>query len=59
MSNGFFKVPVPRNETVLTYTPGTKERALLKKAIEEARAQELDIPMYIGAEEVRSGIRKD
>jgi 1-pyrroline-5-carboxylate dehydrogenase len=58
MSNGFFKVPVPRNETVLSYAPGTKERALLKKAIEEARARELDIPMYIGAEEVRSGNKK-
>jgi 1-pyrroline-5-carboxylate dehydrogenase len=58
MSNGFFKVPAPRNEPVLSYAPGTKERALLKKAIEEARAQELDIPMYIGAEEVRSGNKK-
>jgi 1-pyrroline-5-carboxylate dehydrogenase len=58
MSNGFFKVPVPRNETVLSYAPGTKERALLKKALEEGRAQELDIPMYIGAEEVRSGNKK-
>jgi len=58
MANGFFKVPVPRNETVLSYAPGTKERALLKKAIEDARAQELDIPMYIGAEEVRSGNKK-
>ena len=58
MSNGFFKVPVPKNETVLSYAPGTKERALLKKAIEEARSKELDIPMYIGAEEVRSGNKK-
>ncbi len=55
MSNGFFKVPVPKNEPVLSYAPGSTERALLKKAIEEARGQELDIPMYIGAEEVRSG----
>src|SRR6478735_589873 len=58
MSNGFFKVPVPKNEPVLSYAPGTKERALLKKAIEEARSKELDIPMYIGAEEVRSGNKK-
>ncbi len=58
MANGFFKVPAPRNETVLSYAPGTRERALLKKAIEEARAQELDIPMYIGADEVRSGNKK-
>jgi 1-pyrroline-5-carboxylate dehydrogenase len=58
MSNGFFKVPVARNETVLSYARGSKERALLKKAIQGARARELDIPMYIGAEEVRSGNRK-
>jgi 1-pyrroline-5-carboxylate dehydrogenase len=58
MPKGFFHVPYPKNEPVLTYAPGTKERAALKKAIEEARAQELDIPMYIGAEEVRSGNKK-
>jgi 1-pyrroline-5-carboxylate dehydrogenase len=58
MSNGFFKVPVPRNETVFSYAPGTKERTLLKEAIKEARGHELDIPMYIGAEEVRSGNKK-
>lgn len=56
--NGFFKVPTPKNEPVLSYAPGSKERALLKKALEEARAQVLDIPMYIGAEEVRTESRK-
>ena len=58
MPKGFFHVPYPKNEPVLTYAPGTKERAALKKAIEEARGRELDIPMYIGAEEVRSGKKK-
>jgi 1-pyrroline-5-carboxylate dehydrogenase len=58
MSTGFFKVPYPKNEPVLSYGPGTKERALLRKALEEARAQQLDIPMYIGGEEVRTGITK-
>lgn len=53
--NGFFKVPVPVNEPVLNYAPGSKERADLKAALKAARAQELDIPMYIGAEEVRTG----
>lgn len=56
--NGFFKVPTPKNEPVLNYAPGSKERALLKKALEEARAQVLDIPMYIGAEEVRTESKK-
>lgn len=54
MSKGFFHVPVPRNEPVLSYAPGSKERTLLKKALAEARATQLDIPMYIGGEEVRT-----
>jgi 1-pyrroline-5-carboxylate dehydrogenase len=58
MPKGFFQVPYPKNEPVLSYAPGSKERAALKKAIEEARAQELDIPMYIGSEEVRTGEKK-
>ncbi|HEY3405130.1 MAG TPA: L-glutamate gamma-semialdehyde dehydrogenase [Ohtaekwangia sp.] len=58
MSKGFFNVPVPKNEPVFSYAPGTKERAALKKAIEEARSKELDIPMYIGSEEVRTGNKK-
>lgn len=58
MPKGFFHVPYPKNEPVLSYAPGTKERAALKKALEEARSQEIDIPMYIGAEEIRSGNKK-
>ncbi|MCU0368626.1 MAG: L-glutamate gamma-semialdehyde dehydrogenase [Cyclobacteriaceae bacterium] len=58
MSTGFFHIPFPKNEPILSYAPGTKERALLKKALEEARASVLDIPMYIGAEEVRTGSKK-
>lgn len=55
MSNAFFKVPFPKNEPVLSYAPGSKERQLLKKTLEESRSTELDIPMYIGKEEVRTG----
>jgi 1-pyrroline-5-carboxylate dehydrogenase len=58
MPKGFFSVPHPKNETVLSYGPGSKERAALKKAIDEARSMVLDIPMYIGGEEVRSGNKK-
>lgn len=52
MSNAFFNVPTPINEPIYSYAPGTKERALLKQALEEARSKVLDIPMYIGGEEV-------
>ena len=55
MANGFFNVPFPKNEPVLSYAPGSKERVALKKALDEARSQEYDIPMYIGGEEVRTG----
>ncbi len=58
MPKGFFNVPHPKNEPVLQYAPGSKERIALKKAIAEAREQELDIPMYIGDMEVKSGNKK-
>lgn len=55
MANGFYKVPAPKNEPILSYAPGTKERTLLKKELEKARSQTVDIPMYIGGEEIRTG----
>ena len=55
MPKGFYHVPVPKNEPVLAYSPGSKERRLLKQALDEARSKEADIPMYIGGEEVRTG----
>ncbi|MBK7650729.1 MAG: L-glutamate gamma-semialdehyde dehydrogenase [Flammeovirgaceae bacterium] len=58
MSTGFFKIPNPANEPILSYAPGSKERVALKKALAEARATVLDIPMYIGAEEVRTDNKK-
>jgi 1-pyrroline-5-carboxylate dehydrogenase len=58
MSTGFFHIPLPKNEPVLSYAPGSKERAALKKALADARATVLDIPMYIGAEEVRTEKKK-
>jgi 1-pyrroline-5-carboxylate dehydrogenase len=58
MSTGFFHIPAPKNEPVLSYAPGSKERAALKKALEDARAQVIDVPMYIGAEEVRTENKK-
>ncbi|RNI31572.1 L-glutamate gamma-semialdehyde dehydrogenase [Rufibacter latericius] len=55
MSNGFFNVPIPVNEPVKGYAPGSKEREELLQAYKELREQQLDIPMYIGGEEVRTG----
>ncbi|MCJ8211716.1 L-glutamate gamma-semialdehyde dehydrogenase [Mucilaginibacter sp. RS28] len=55
MLKGFFNVPAPVNEPVLNYGPRSVERAALKAALTEARSQQLDIPMYIGNEQVRTG----
>ncbi|MBD8489577.1 L-glutamate gamma-semialdehyde dehydrogenase [Echinicola sp. CAU 1574] len=55
MLKGFFNVPEPKNEPVFDYAPGSKERAALQAALKEARSQEVDVPMYIGSEEVRTG----
>ncbi len=54
MANGFFTVPVPKNEPVSDYAPGSVARTELKKALKDALSQTLDIPMYIGGEEVRT-----
>ena len=55
MSLGYFNYPAPHNEAVLSYAPGTRERETLKKALQELKSTEHDIPMYIGSKEVRTG----
>lgn len=58
MTNAIFKIPHPYNEPVLTYLPSSLEKIALKKALETARAQQLDIPMYIGSQLVQTGKRQ-
>jgi 1-pyrroline-5-carboxylate dehydrogenase len=55
MSNGYFYFPQPTNEPVLGYAPGSAEKKSLKAALAEAKAKTVDIPMYIGYKEVRTG----
>ncbi len=55
MLKGFFNVPMPQNEPVLNYGPGSAERAALINALNTARANRIDIPMYIGDKEVHDG----
>ena len=55
MSLGYFNYPAPHNEPVLSYAPGTKERELQKKALQELKSTTHDIPMFIGSQEVRTG----
>jgi 1-pyrroline-5-carboxylate dehydrogenase len=55
MNLGYFNYPLPQNEPVLNYAPGSKERETLKTTLAELKSQQIDIPMYIGSEEVRTG----
>ncbi len=54
MLKGFFNVPTPVNEPVKAYAPGSTERKELQKALKDARAKQVDVPMYIGSDEVRT-----
>jgi len=55
MNQGYFSYPIPVNEPILSYGPGTPERAALKKTLAELKNHQADIPMYIGSKEVRTG----
>jgi 1-pyrroline-5-carboxylate dehydrogenase len=59
MLKGFFNVPQPVNEPVLSYAPGSRERALLRDAITEARSAIADIPMHIGGKEIYTDKKAD
>ena len=52
MSNGYFKVEMPKNEPIKAYLPGSPERASLKKELERQSAQGVQVPMIIGGKEV-------
>jgi 1-pyrroline-5-carboxylate dehydrogenase len=54
MNFGSFNYPMPVNETVLNYAPGSAEKKRLKEVLKELKSTEIDVPMYIGNKEVRT-----
>ncbi len=52
MYQGTFSYPLPANEPVLNYAPGSKEREQLKATLAQLKSEQIEIPMYIGAEKV-------
>src|SRR5437899_1378118 len=48
-------IPVPVNEPVLSYAPGTTERLELKRTLKDLSSRQLEIPLVIGGKEVRTG----
>ncbi len=54
MNNAYFYFPQPENERVMSFAPGTPERAELKEKLAELKKQETAIPMIIGGKEVHT-----
>lgn len=54
MNLGYFSYPLPANEPVLNYGPGSPEKKRLKEVLAELKKEQLDVPMYIGGKEVRT-----
>ena len=54
MPKGNYFIPDPINEPILSYAPETAERDELLAKYKEMYAQQVDAPMYIGSEEVRT-----
>ncbi len=52
MPKGIYRVPMPKNEPVKSYAPGSPERAELQAKVKELRSQEIEVPNYIGGKEV-------
>jgi 1-pyrroline-5-carboxylate dehydrogenase len=55
MFNGFFRIREPKNEPVLSYAPGSPERAELKARLQEMLDNPIEVPMIIGGQDVHSG----
>src|SRR5574341_1027736 len=53
--NGHSQIPIPVNEPVHAYAPGTPERRALKARLASLAGERIDIPLIIGGKEVRSG----
>src|SRR5512132_2208590 len=52
---GLFRPPAPQNEPVKDYAPGSPEREELRVRLEEMRSQQIELPLVIGGEEIRTG----
>jgi len=55
---GVRRVPIPINEPVRTYAPGSPERRAIKARLASMASERADIPLIIGGEEIRTGTVK-
>jgi len=55
MLKGFFNVPKAVNEPVKSYAPNSPEKAAVLAAYKQMWNSPIDVPLYIGSEEIRTG----
>ena len=55
MLKGFFNVPKAVNEPVKSYAPNSPEKAAVLAAYKQMWNSKIDVPLYIGSEEIRTG----
>ena len=55
MPKGFFHVPKAVNEPVKSYAPNSPEKAAILVAYKKMWNETIDVPNYIGGEEIRTG----
>src|SRR5476651_1187375 len=53
--NGRRRVPAPVNEPIKSYAPGSPERASLKARLKTMAAETVEMPLFIGGKEIRTG----
>jgi 1-pyrroline-5-carboxylate dehydrogenase len=54
MLNAKFTLPLPVNEPIKSYSPGSAERQSVKAKIADLRTQQLEIPLIIGGKEIKT-----
>ena len=55
MPKGFFNVPKAVNEPVKSYAPNSPEKAAVLAAYKKMWNETIDVPMYIGSEQIKTG----
>ena len=55
MLKGFFNIPKAVNEPVKSYAPNSPEKASVLAAYKKMWNETIDVPLYIGSEEIRTG----
>jgi 1-pyrroline-5-carboxylate dehydrogenase len=55
MLKGFFNIPKAVNEPVKSYAPNSPEKANVLEAYKKMWNETIDVPLYIGSEEIRTG----